>query len=113
MTSKINTTITQATTKPNKPPKNIGQKLKNSQEFPAIFHNFLIFYLVFTLEYTIGATFKMTACAPQLKIVAPMTSVMKWAYATILEKATTKVNTPPTAKPATVSFIPDFSLLIE
>ena len=61
----------------------------------------------------IGATFKMTACAPHDKMMAPMTSVMKWAYATILEKATTKVNAPPTAKPAIVSLIPDFSLLIE
>ena len=60
-----------------------------------------------------GATFMMTTWAAHDKNIAPMTSVMKWAYATILEKATTKVNTPPTAKPIIDALIPDFSLLSE
>ena len=42
-----------------------------------------------------------------------MTSVMKWAYATILEKATMKENAPPIAKPTIVNLIPAFSLISE
>ena len=55
----------------------------------------------------------ISAWAAHAEMMAPMTSVMKWAYATILEKATTKVKTPPTHKPVIVRLIPALSLLNE
>ena len=55
----------------------------------------------------------ISAWAAHDVIMAPMTSVMKWAYATILETATMKENVPATAKPMIDALIPAFSLLKE